>query len=65
MCDGEDLEISNKLIKQYLPDELGESIQVCGSHRKNQSEFVVWSKLDIKDIANIYYDHKIPWRMLL
>lgn len=41
MCDGEDLEISNKLIKQYLPDELGETIQVCGSHRKNQSEFVV------------------------
>ena len=51
--DEEGLEISNKLIKQYLTDKLGESIQFCDTHRKNQSQFVFSSKLDIKDIVNI------------
>ena len=53
MYDEEGLEISNKLIKQYLTDKLGESIQFCDTHRKNQSQFVFSSKLDIKDIVNI------------
>ena len=52
MCE-EGLEISSKLIKQYLADELGELIQFCDSHRKNRSQFVFSSKLDIKDIVNI------------
>ena len=53
MCEEEGLEISNKLIKQYLADELGESIQFCDSHHKNQSQFVFSSKLDVKEIVNI------------
>ena len=53
MCEEEGLEISNKQIRQYLADELGKSIQFCDSHRKNQSQFVFSSKLDIKDIVNI------------
>ena len=52
MCE-EGLEISNKLIKQYLTDELGGSIQFCDSHRTNQSQYVFSSKLDVKDIVNI------------
>ena len=41
------------MVKQYLADELEESIQFCDSHRKNQSQFVFSSKLDIKDIVKI------------
>ena len=33
MCEEEGFEVSNKLIKQYLADELGESVQFCDSHR--------------------------------
>ena len=47
------LEISNKLINQYLAEELGESIQLSDSYRKNQSQFVFSSKHDTKDIVNI------------
>ena len=53
MYEEEDFEISNKLIKEYLADELGESIQFFNSHPKNQSQFVFSSNLDMKDIANI------------
>ena len=53
MCEKEGLKISNKLIKQYLADELGESIPFRDSHRKNQPQFAFSLKLDIKFIANI------------
>ena len=53
MCEKEGLKISNKLIKQYLADELGESIPFRDSHRKNQPQVAFSLKLDIKFIANI------------
>ena len=59
MYEEEGLEISNKLIKQYLPDELGESVQFCDSHHKNQSQFFFSSKLDIKEIVNILQSQDI------
>ena len=53
MFEKEGLKISNKLIKQYLADEFGESIPFCDSHRKNQPQLVFSLKLNIKFIANI------------
>ena len=53
MCEKESLEISNKLIKQYLADGLGEPIQFCDTHQKKQSQFVFSSKLNIKGIVRI------------
>ena len=53
MCLDDGFEISNKEIKSFLTENLPGKIQFCESHRKNESQFVISSKVHVSDFVNI------------
>ena len=45
-------DLTNKEIKSFLIDELGDTISFCQPERKNQSQFVFSSSIDVNHVVN-------------
>ena len=49
----EGIDLQNSEAKMFPEESLGNQIQFCDSHKKNQSSFVFSSSVGIKDVINV------------